>query len=151
MTNTLRAAAVLLILSAVTPAVAQSYDATPTMQDVDPGVDHTALSEKVPDEYRRGTVFYRTEYPPGTIIVNTADRFLYLILGNNGTGKTTVLKAIALSLLSPIIESAGYVPYHLVRRMSKGVRPLSSAEITSRVVLHGQDVASSRVRSAHVE
>ena len=74
-----------------------------------------------------------------------------LILGNNGTGKTTVLKAIALSLLSPIIESAGYVPYHLVRRMSKGVRPLSSAEITSRVVLHGQDVASSRVRSAHVE
>ena len=83
MTNTLRAAAVLLILSAGTPAVAQSYDATPTMQDVDPGVDHTALSEKVPDEYRRGTVFYRTEYPPGTIIVNTADRFLYLILGNN--------------------------------------------------------------------
>jgi len=83
MNNTLRSTAVFLLLAAATPAGAQPYNATPTMQDVDPGVDHTALGDKVPDEYRRHTVFYRTEYPPGTIIVNTADRFLYLILGNN--------------------------------------------------------------------
>jgi lipoprotein-anchoring transpeptidase ErfK/SrfK len=83
MKDTLRGAAVLLILAAGTPAAAQSYNATPTMQDVDPGVDHTALANQVADQFRRRTVFYRTEYPPGTIIVNTADRFLYLILGNN--------------------------------------------------------------------
>ena len=72
------------LLVAVTPAVAQ-YRAGPplTMQDVAPGVDHDALAAKVPPEYRRHAVFYRTEYPPGTVIVNTADRFLYLILGNN--------------------------------------------------------------------
>ena len=28
------------------------------------------------------SVYYRTEQPPGTIIVNTADRYLYLIMGN---------------------------------------------------------------------
>jgi lipoprotein-anchoring transpeptidase ErfK/SrfK len=83
MKDTLRTAAVLLLLVSAMPAAAQPYDATPTMQDVDPGVDHTALAEQVADQYRRRTVFYRTEYPPGTIIVNTADRFLYLILGNN--------------------------------------------------------------------
>lgn len=38
-----------------------------------------------------------------------------LLLGNNGAGKTTVLQAIALATLSPVIEGAGYVPYHLIR------------------------------------
>ena len=76
MKNALRTMAVLLILAAGAPALAQSYDATPTVQDVDPSVDHSALAEKVPDECRRRAVFYRAEYPAGTIIVNTADRSL---------------------------------------------------------------------------
>ncbi len=33
--------------------------------------------------YRRQPVFYRTHEPPGTIIVDTSDRFLYLIQPNN--------------------------------------------------------------------
>ena len=77
--------AAMAALAVAAPAAAQSFNPVPppTMQDVDPGIDHQALAAKVPDEYRRQSVFYRTEYPPGTIIVNTADRFLYLILGNN--------------------------------------------------------------------
>ena len=55
----------------------------PTINDVDPGVDHTARDKDLPPEFRRTSVFYRRDYPPGTIIVNTADRFLYLILGDN--------------------------------------------------------------------
>ena len=51
----------------------------PTVQDVDPGVDHTAKDADLPPELRRTAVFYRSDYPPGTIIVNTNDRFLYLI------------------------------------------------------------------------
>src|SRR5687768_9177832 len=39
-----------------------------------------------------------------------------LILGVNGAGKTTILKAIALAVLTPVLESSGFVPYHLVRR-----------------------------------
>jgi len=55
----------------------------PTMKEVDPGVDHTARDVELPPELRRQSVFYRTDQPPGTIIVNTNDRFLYLILGNS--------------------------------------------------------------------
>lgn len=37
-----------------------------------------------------------------------------LLLGNNGTGKTTILSAIALSVLAPIIKNSGYFARNLV-------------------------------------
>jgi lipoprotein-anchoring transpeptidase ErfK/SrfK len=81
------AATMTLALLAATPrpTSAQLFGTppAPTIADVDPGVDHTARDVELPPELRRTSVFYRAEYPPGTIIVNTADRFLYLILGNN--------------------------------------------------------------------
>jgi lipoprotein-anchoring transpeptidase ErfK/SrfK len=87
-----------LLLLMPAPAAAQSFFApvpAPTAEDVDPGVDHTARDTELPPELRRTSVFYRTEYPAGTIIVNTADRFLYLVMGNNialrygiGVGRT---------------------------------------------------------------
>ncbi len=74
----------LFALAAPRPAAAQASPASmPTIKDVDPGVDHTARDKDLPPEFRRTSVFYRSDYPPGTIIVNTADRFLYLILGDN--------------------------------------------------------------------
>jgi lipoprotein-anchoring transpeptidase ErfK/SrfK len=51
----------------------------PTMQEPDPGVDHTAKDADLDPALRRQPVFYRSDYPRGTIIVNTNDRFLYLI------------------------------------------------------------------------
>jgi energy-coupling factor transporter ATP-binding protein EcfA2 len=48
-----------------------------------------------------------------------------LLLGNNGAGKSTVLKALALATLARVIGDAGYVPYYLVR--------------------HGADLATMRV------
>lgn len=39
-----------------------------------------------------------------------------LILGDNGSGKSAILKAIALTTLAPIQANSGYVPYLLVRR-----------------------------------
>jgi len=77
-----------LFLAAVTlafPAYAQRFNEppAPTIQDVDPGVDHGSSDADLPSQYQRQSVFYRSDYPPGTIIVNTADRFLYLIMENN--------------------------------------------------------------------
>jgi len=54
----------------------------PTMNEPPPGVD-TNKGFELPYEYRRQAVFYRTTEEPGTIIVNTHDRFLYLVQGNN--------------------------------------------------------------------
>jgi len=79
-------ALVCALLVAPLSARAQSpYDQRyqPTAQDVDPGIDHTARDKDLPPEFRRTSVFYRSDYPPGTIIVNTADRFLYLIMDDN--------------------------------------------------------------------
>jgi hypothetical protein len=39
-----------------------------------------------------------------------------LILGDNGSGKSTLLKAIAIAALAPVLDSSGFVPYHLVRK-----------------------------------
>ena len=55
---------------------------TPDVGDRDPGVaaPEEAQAEAV---YHRQPVFYRTHEAPGTIIIDTSDRFLYLIQGNN--------------------------------------------------------------------
>ncbi len=70
------------------PAAAQFRQIpAPTMQEPDPGVDHTAKDADLDPALRRQPVFYRSDYPAGTIIVNTSDRFLYLI-----TSDTTALR-----------------------------------------------------------
>jgi lipoprotein-anchoring transpeptidase ErfK/SrfK len=80
----LRIFVVALLVAPVAPALAAPLmpSQAPTMQDVDPGIDHTARDRDLPSEFHKQSVYYRTEQPPGTIIVNTADRYLYLIMGN---------------------------------------------------------------------
>jgi lipoprotein-anchoring transpeptidase ErfK/SrfK len=51
----------------------------PTMQDVAPGIDHGSSSDDLPDSLQRQAVFYRSQLAVGTIIIDTAERHLYLI------------------------------------------------------------------------
>jgi lipoprotein-anchoring transpeptidase ErfK/SrfK len=69
-----------VLLSSLHVAQAQPAQEAP---DADPGVDHTDLAASVSDDYRRRVVFWRSEHPPGTIVVRTEERFLYLLLPNN--------------------------------------------------------------------
>lgn len=48
-----------------------------------PGYQPSAQEEELPAEYRTQAVFFRTTEPPGTLVVNTNERFLYLVQGNN--------------------------------------------------------------------
>ncbi|NJL29050.1 MAG: AAA family ATPase [Thermoanaerobaculia bacterium] len=68
-----------------------------------------------------------------------------LLLGNNGFGKTALLKAIALAALGPAVRSSGIFPYRLIRREPAGskVRKSSSepaeARLDAEFTLHEQD------------
>jgi lipoprotein-anchoring transpeptidase ErfK/SrfK len=48
-----------------------------------PGFVPDARDEELPAIFRRQTVFYRTYEPPGTIIIDTVYRYLYLIQENS--------------------------------------------------------------------
>lgn len=67
-----------------------------------------------------------------------------LILGDNGTGKSAILTAIALSVLGRVIQSSGFRPYMLVRRTSgENAASLSgqskNATLQTNLRLHSQD------------
>jgi lipoprotein-anchoring transpeptidase ErfK/SrfK len=51
--------------------------------DEQPGVVPDPRDEQLSAAFQRQAVFYRTNEPPGTIIVDTAERYLYLVQGNN--------------------------------------------------------------------
>jgi lipoprotein-anchoring transpeptidase ErfK/SrfK len=54
-------------------------------QQSDPGDEPGLIADDsydLPPEYRRQMVYYRTNEPPGTIIVQTSERFLYVVQGN---------------------------------------------------------------------
>lgn len=60
-----------------------------------------------------------------------------LILGTNASGKSAVLKALALSVLAPALSSSGFVPNLLVRRPSQGEKKIPQrAEATSKLQLY---------------
>ena len=48
-----------------------------------------------------------------------------LILGDNGGGKSSVLRALAIAVLAPILPESGFVPHRLVRRPLKRVPSLT--------------------------
>lgn len=62
-----------------------------------------------------------------------------LLLGINGSGKSTILKAVTLSVLAPVIQASGYRPYYLIRRGNNGSSP-DKAEIIPQLILHGEEI-----------
>jgi energy-coupling factor transporter ATP-binding protein EcfA2 len=72
-----------------------------------------------------------------------------LLLGDNGSGKTTVLRAIVLGALAPVMAmGSGYVPFSLVRRV-KG-RPLRQGRVETELLLNENEVANLRETSQHL-
>ena len=70
--------------AATTPTVIEGPRAADEMKvDDQPGYVPSAESEQLDPQYQRQMVFYRTTEPPGTIIVQTSEKYLYLVQGGN--------------------------------------------------------------------
>jgi lipoprotein-anchoring transpeptidase ErfK/SrfK len=73
-------AAVLCMVSVQVPAQPAPFFQYPvTAPDVDPGIDHGNSGANLPEDFQKQMVFYRSQHPPGTIIIDTQERHLYLI------------------------------------------------------------------------
>jgi lipoprotein-anchoring transpeptidase ErfK/SrfK len=85
--RTARIAFFLLVAAAIAgPADAQVQRPTPpeTMQiEEQPGYEPSPEEERALAAYQRQLVFFRTTEAPGTIIVHTSERYLYVVQGNN--------------------------------------------------------------------
>ena len=66
-------------LLAAAPVFAQREDMSIGDQ---PGLTPNAADEELPAELRRQVVFFRSNEAPGTIVVHTSERFLYVVQGN---------------------------------------------------------------------
>jgi lipoprotein-anchoring transpeptidase ErfK/SrfK len=73
---------VILALVAIAGSAAAQPGRSMPIED-QPGLVPNPRDEQLSAAYQRQAVFYRTNEPPGTIVVDTADRYLYLIQGNN--------------------------------------------------------------------
>jgi lipoprotein-anchoring transpeptidase ErfK/SrfK len=72
--------AVLAVLATPTSRVAAQTDYSNLADQ--PGYVPNVDEEQLPPQYQRQMVLYRTTEPPGTIIIQTSERYLYLIQGN---------------------------------------------------------------------
>lgn len=75
-----------------------------------------------------------------------------LLLGNNGFGKTTLLKAVALACLGPAVGKSGVFPYRLIRREPDG-RPEQPvlARIDASFTAHRQDRLAGAALPEHLQ
>src|SRR5262245_47593063 len=67
-----------ILLGSATPGVS-----APRGDEEKPGYVPTEAEEQLPNELRRQMVFFRTSETPGTIVVHTQERFLYVVQPNN--------------------------------------------------------------------
>jgi lipoprotein-anchoring transpeptidase ErfK/SrfK len=79
--------ALAFILAVAASAPAQTVIEAPAEVDMNvddqPGVEPTPDQEQLGGPWAKQIVYYRTNEPPGTVIIVTAERFLYVVQGAN--------------------------------------------------------------------
>ena len=72
-----------------------------------------------------------------------------LILGDNGGGKSSLLRALAIAALAPALVESGFVPYRLVRRAPREDL-VSTAELSTEVVVGLREQQELHLVSRHL-
>ena len=79
----MRALTTCAAIAAVTFMFASVASAQAPRDEDRPGYVPTPAEEQLPPQFQRQVVFFRTAEAPGTIIVDTPSRYLYLVQGNS--------------------------------------------------------------------
>ena len=79
----MRALTACAAIAAVTFMFASVASAQAPRDEDRPGYVPTPAEEQLPPQFQRQAVFFRTTEAPGTIIVDTPSRYLYLVQGNS--------------------------------------------------------------------
>ena len=72
---------VFAVIAAATGTAATAQPIDTSIRD-EPGALPNATDEQLPSALRRQIVFFRSNEAPGTIVVHTSERFLYVVQGN---------------------------------------------------------------------
>jgi hypothetical protein len=75
-------------------------------------------------------------------------RNVNLILGDNGGGKSSVLRALAIAVLAPALMATGFVAYRLVRRSRPGLKQPELATVSVTGSLGKGELAQAAANSA---
>lgn len=74
-----------LAVMAISGAANGRQQATPISMDIGDEPGRVATAEQIVEDgpFARQLVFFRSAEPPGTIVIHTSERFLYVVQGNN--------------------------------------------------------------------
>lgn len=74
-----------LVVMAISGAANGRQQATPISMDIGDEPGRVATAEQIVEDgpFARQLVFFRSAEPPGTIVIHTSERFLYVVQGNN--------------------------------------------------------------------
>ncbi|MCX7382786.1 MAG: AAA family ATPase [Alphaproteobacteria bacterium] len=67
-------------------------------------------------------------------------RNINIVLGDNGGGKSSVLRALAIAMLAPALLESGFVPYRLVRRGKPADKPVTEAVLKVSAILDRREL-----------
>lgn len=98
-----------------------------------------------------GKAVLRLQYPGRTGKGVSALKNVNLILGDNGGGKSSILRALAIAALAPALLDSGFVPYRLVRRPALGQAPVKECLLKIEAVATGEDYSPAAPRSRKLE
>jgi lipoprotein-anchoring transpeptidase ErfK/SrfK len=70
---------IVLVASVMVSVLGSSYAAPAQDDDDQPGFIPDPAAERLDPKFQKTVVFYRTTEPPGTIIVQTSERYLYVV------------------------------------------------------------------------
>lgn len=71
-----------------------------------------------------------------------------LVLGDNGGGKSSVLRALAIAVLAPALLESGFVPVRLVRRAKAGEPPVENALLKVKGVANRSEIEKGSTRKS---